>query len=72
MRVLIMTVAKVDSVREMYLRKLRAETGRKGKAGAIPGCPHPVAGTGEKLWSGAYEAVMRGDDPHRAGEMRFN
>lgn len=67
-----MTVTKVDSVRELYLRKLRAETDRKGKASAPLGRSHPMAGSGIKLWSGAYEAVTRGDDPHRASEMRFN
>ena len=69
---LFLTVTKVDSVRELYLRKLRAETDRKGKAIAPLGQPHPMAGTGKKLWSEAYEAVTRGDDPHRASEMRFN
>ena len=67
-----LTGTKVDSVRELYLRKLRAGTGRKGKASAPLGHPHPRAGTGKKLWSEAYETVTRGDDAHRAGEMRFN
>lgn len=67
-----LTVAKVDSVRELYLRKLRAEPDRRGKASAPLGHPHPMAGTGKKLWSEAYEAGTCGDDGHRASEMRFN
>jgi hypothetical protein len=70
--VLFLTGTKVDSVRELYLRKLKAETDRKGKAIVPLGHPHPMAGTGNKLWSEAYEAVTRGDDAHRANEMRFN
>jgi hypothetical protein len=68
----VLTVAKVDSVRELYLRKSRAITDRNGNANATLGHTYPMVGTGRKLWSEAYEAGTRGDDDHRASEMRFN
>lgn len=49
-RFTVLTGAKVDSFRELYLRKSRAITDRNGNANATLGHTYPMVGTGSKLW----------------------